>query len=212
MTCEEFERIGLEAGGDASLTAEERTAAAAHLASCPRCAALEESWRVAKAELRVFAAATEPAQAPARVEMRLLQEFRTQHRSRKVRRAAVISSWGLAAAALILGAVTWINWRNSQTNVKDEVAKVQPPPAGLGNPNGEIEATTISADNGEDFTPLPGSAFSDSDAASIVRVRMQGSTLVALGVPVTEDRVADWIQVDLLVTDDGLPQAVRLSD
>lgn len=213
MTCEEFERKGLDAGRDASLTAEERVAAAAHLAQCPRCAALEDSWRTAKAELHFFAVATQAAEAPSRVEMRLLQEFHTRYRTVKMRRSALMASWGLAAAALVVGTVTWIDWRESQAKPKNGAAQVQPAPDKTGNQRIASEAATIVADNsGADFTPLPGSAFSDSDPASIVRVRMQGSALVALGVPLTEDRAADWILVDLLVTDDGLPQAVRLSN
>jgi hypothetical protein len=41
-------------------------------------------------------------------------------------------------------------------------------------------------------------------------VRMQRGELGALGLPVNEERAAEWIQVDLLVGNDGLPQAVRL--
>jgi hypothetical protein len=50
----------------------------------------------------------------------------------------------------------------------------------------------------------------DTIDAAILRVRMQRGTLGALGFPVNEERVGEWIQVDLLVGDDGLPQAVRL--
>jgi hypothetical protein len=32
-----------------------------------------------------------------------------------------------------------------------------------------------------------------------------------LGLPVNQDRAGEWIQVDLLVANDGLPQAVRLA-
>src|SRR5260370_7271320 len=51
------------------------------------------------------------AQTPARVEMRLRQEFRTRHVTLKVRRRAVIAAWALAAAAVVVGAVSWLNWR-----------------------------------------------------------------------------------------------------
>jgi len=61
-----------------------------------------------------------------------------------------------------------------------------------------------------DFTFLPGALPADTDDAAIVRVRMQRSTLGALGLPVNEERAGEWIQVDLLVGNDGLPQAVRL--
>jgi hypothetical protein len=41
---------------------------------------------------------------------------------------------------------------------------------------------------------------------------MQRGALGALGLPVNEERVSDWIQVDLLVGQDGLPKAVRLHE
>ncbi|HXL23627.1 MAG TPA: hypothetical protein VOA78_14265 [Candidatus Dormibacteraeota bacterium] len=212
MTCEEFERVGWDAERDASLSAEERAAAFAHAADCPACAALEDSWRAAKMELRAFGAATEAAETPSRVEMRLRQEFRTRHRSLRVRRTAVMASWGLAAAAVIFGTVTWINWRNGQRDAQANVSHAGGAQAATRSDAATAAAETLVADNnGGDFTPLPGSMVFDSDDASIVRVRMQRGSLSALGFPVNEERASDWIQVDLLVTDDGLPQAVRLS-
>jgi hypothetical protein len=64
-----------------------------------------------------------------------------------------------------------------------------------------------------DFTMLPGTLpadTADTADAAILRVRMQRSSLGALGLPVNEERAGEWIQVDLLVGNDGLPQAVRL--
>jgi hypothetical protein len=212
MTCEEFERVGWDAERDASLSAEERAAAFEHAAHCPVCAAMEDSWRAAKMELRAFGAATEAAETPARVEMRLRQEFRTRHRSLRVRRTAVMASWGLAAAAVIFGAVTWINWRNGQRDAQANSSHAGAAPTATPSDAAALSDEALVADNnGGDFTPLPGSMVSDSDDASIVRVRMQRGSLSALGFPVNEERASDWIQVDLLVTDDGLPQAVRLS-
>jgi hypothetical protein len=221
MTCEEFERIGWNAERDATLNAEERAAAFAHAAHCPVCAAMEDSWLAAKMELRGLATATEAAETPSRVEMRLRQEFRTRHRSLRVRRGAMVLSWGLAAAAIIFSAITWVNWRNGQHDLQAAISKdsqtaptktgggaAQAP--GLSGDPGELSEALI-ADSGGDFTPLPGSMFMDSDSASIVRVRMQRGSLSALGLPVNEERAGEWIQVDLLVTDDGLPQGVRLS-
>ena len=46
--------------------------------------------------------------------------------------------------------------------------------------------------------------------ARCVHVQMQRSALGALGFTVNEEHAGDWIQVDLLVGDDGQPQAVRL--
>src|ERR1700688_4765445 len=114
MNCEEFGAIGLDAERDLTLSEVERVAAREHASTCSRCAALQDSWRAAGVELRALAEDTVMAQAPARVEMRLRQEFRTQHVTLKARRAAVAAAWALAAAAVLAGTVSWRNWRHSQ--------------------------------------------------------------------------------------------------
>ena len=234
MTCEEFEAIGLDAERDASLSEVERVAAREHAGACSRCAALEDSWQAAGVELRAFAEDTAMRQAPARVEMRLRQEFRTQHVTLKVRRAALVAAWALAAAAVLAGAVSWRNWRHSQheeaTNYMNSVPDANKFPenssvAGANHqtpaevPNGIQQqgsagagsSETLMADNElSGFTLLPGAFAADTDEAAILRVRMQRGALGALGLPVNEERASEWILVDLLVGDDGLPQAVRL--
>lgn len=218
MTCEEFEANGLNAERDASLSEAERAAAREHLNSCARCAALQDSWLAARVELRALADATLAEQAPARVEMRLRQEFRTQHHTVKARRAAVITAWALATAAILVGALSWNNWRVSQhpavaSNPGDLPASGGSDRAkqGAEGPSQGANSETLVADNElGDFTLLPGVLASDTDDAAILRVRMQRGALGALGLPVSEENANDWIQVDLLVGDDGLPQAVRL--
>ena len=167
------------------------------------------------------------AQAPARVEMRLRQEFRTQHMTLKARRVAVVAAWALAAAAALVGATGWRNWRHSQqeettshlnslpaTNNSPKNSSVaganRETPAEV--PNGvQQPSETLIADNEiSGFTFLPGAFASDTDDAAILRVRLQRGALGALGLPVNEELASEWIQVDLLIGDDGLPQAVRL--
>ena len=76
--------------------------------------------------------------------------------------------------------------------------------------NGDASDSALIADNEEDgFTALPGAIYTGNDDATIVRVGMQRGDLGAFGLPVNEDRAAEWIQVDLLVGNDGLPEAVR---
>ena len=231
MTCEEFEAMGLDAERDASLSAADRAAANEHAGSCSRCAALQDSWQAAGVELRAFAEDTAMAQTPARVEMRLRQEFRTRHVTLKVRRTAVVAAWALAAAAVLVGAVSWINWRKgnsseavnqlkstpSVTNSAGSNANSVPNPAAplqgaaaVQQPDSS-ESETLMADNElNDFTMFPGTLPADTADAAILRVRMQRGSLGALGLPVNEERAGEWIQVDLLVGNDGLPQAVRL--
>jgi hypothetical protein len=236
MNCEEFETLGLDAERNRALSQGERAALEEHASTCSRCAALDDSWQAAGVELRVFADATARGETPPRVEMRLRQEFRTQHRTVKAHRIAKIAVWALATAALLVGALSWRNGHLSQrgsavahlktpqsagyplnhnenaeanraTSLDGGFAALQPnTPA-----SGRIE--TLVADNEmNDFMLLPGVLQSDVDDAAIVRVRMQRGVLGALGLPVNEDRAGEWIQVDLLVGDDGLPQAVRLPE
>jgi len=221
MTCEEFEASGMHAERDASLSEAERAAAREHVSACPRCAALQDSWLAARVELRALADATRAEQAPARVEMRLRQEFRTQHYSFKARRAAVIAAWALATAAVLVGAVSWKNWGANQHQGGASNSGAPRIPGNLAASGGAKQETlnqsqsanseTLVAENEiGDFTLLPGVLPSDADDTAIMRVRMQRGALGALGLPVSEESAGEWIQVDLLVGNDGLPQAVRL--
>jgi hypothetical protein len=136
----------------------------------------------------------------------------------------MVSAWALAAAAVLIGAVSWINWRATQQGVTLNRSNV-PQTAGnlhsnsnaaVSNPDSARQSAagnsnTLVADNElGDFTLLPGVLPADTDDAAILRVRMQRSALGAFGFPVNEDLASEWIQVDLLVGNDGLPQAVRL--
>jgi len=234
MTCEEFEAIGLDGERDASLSEVERVAAREHAGTCSRCAALQDSWQAAGVELRAFAEDTAMTQAPARVEMRLRQEFRTQHVTLKVRRAAVVAAWALATAAVLAGAVSWRSWRHSQheeaTNHLNSAPGANNFPknnsvAGANHqtsaevPNGIQQQSSAGAGSSEmliadnelrGFTLLPEASAADIDETAILRVRMQRGALGALGLPVNEELASEWILVDFLVGDDGLPQAVRL--
>src|SRR5260370_1506583 len=233
MTCEEFEAIGLDAERDASLSEVDGVAADEQAGACSRCAALQDSWQAAGVELRAFAEDTAMTQAPARVEMRLRQEFRTQHVTLKLRRAVVVAAWALAAAAVLAGAVSWRNWRHSQHEEATNHVKSGPDAnnfpgnnsvAGANHqtlaevPNGIQQrgsagagsSETLMAGNLSGFTLLPEAFAPGTDEDAILRLRMQRGALGALGLPVNEERASEWILVDLLVGDDGLPQAVRL--
>jgi anti-sigma factor RsiW len=226
MTCEEFEAMGLDADRDASLSQAERAAAREHEASCARCAALQDSWQAVRLELRSLGEESAAAEAPARVEMRLRQEFRTRHHTVKVRRTAVVAAWALAAAAVLVGAAGWINWRSNRHNAALNPSKTPAVAGGLPANDGTgfsnskspeenpaASAETLVADNElGDFTLLPGVLPADTDDGAILRVRMQRGALGVLGLPVNEDGAGEWIQVDLLVGNDGMPQAVRLPE
>jgi len=219
MTCEEFEVIGLECLGRVLETDPACAEAVEHTNGCSRCAALQGSWLEARAELQAMRAATQDALAPQRVEMRLRQEFRTRYRTRKTRSAAIFAAWTLAAAAVLVGAVSWWNWRLAQkqqasisAGSKVSATTLGVGPSNAGNAADSSEEPTLIADNSGDFTLLPGSLPQEADDSAIVRVRMQRGALGAFGLPVNEERVSDWIQVDVLIGQDGQPKGVRLPE
>ena len=213
MNCEEFALYGIGAEHDTDMTAAQLAAAREHSLLCPNCAALARSWEEAREKLALLADVTRVEGAPARVEMRLRQEFRTRHQTLKTRSTAVVATWILAVAAVLVGAISWSNWHARQ-GVSGAGGTTNVTANGIpGNSNASADSadSTLVADNDEnEFTALPGAIYTGNDDASIVRVRMQRSSLGTFGFPVNEDRAADWIQVDLLVGSDGSPQAVRL--
>jgi hypothetical protein len=233
MNCEEFESVGLGIERDAAANAAERAAAEEHINTCSRCAALQQSWLVAKLELRVLSEVTRAAEAPERTELRLRQEFRTRHRTMPARRAAVIAAWALVTAAVVVGTVSWRNWEKTRGEDSSMHQLTAPSTAtevaiGSGQAGSGVQrvsneasvqnqqrdnppATLTTADDEGKFTLLPGSVPADTEDSAIWRVRMQRGALSALGFPVNEDRAGEWIQVDLLVGNDGLPQGVRLA-
>lgn len=218
MTCEEFALACLEisSASDGAL----RDAVIEHARQCPHCAALQANLQALQNDLRDLAQDTKDAEAPPRVHMRVIQEFRATHKTQRARQMAWMGAWGLAAAAALVAAVSWTTWRHErglsilpgQTAqiAKNESKKpevTQSPASGM-----EIGDTLVASNSSGDFTLLPGSTPLPMEDATVVRVQMQRGALGALGFTVNEEHASDVIQVDLLVGDDGLPQAVRLPE
>lgn len=217
MTCEEYQLVVLDsnvAEQDGRLQREARE----HVRDCPHCAAFQNSWSELRSDLRGLAMEEQEEQAPSRVEMRLRQEFRTIHKTFKRRRYAVIASWALAAAAVLVGAIGWMNWRQERSiptagsnaptqSVRSPQGVRAPsvPPAGP-----ELGEVLVASNGAGEFTLLPSSMPGFFGDSTVVHVQMQRGALGALGLTVNEEHAADWIEVDLLLGDDGQPQAVRL--
>jgi len=211
LSCEQVESIVLDLYSEGATDATQRSAALAHASHCSRCAALQESWEAAKHELRELSEETLDARAPARVEMRLMQEFRAQHRKAAARRMGIVAAWALAAAATFIAGFAWWNAHNSVRHPNSNTNQVAGQQGGTNAGPTELVAGLSNTDDSGDFTPLPGTMAADYDDAAILRVRMQRGSLGALGLPVNEQSANDWIQVDLLVGADGSPEAVRLA-
>ena len=228
MNCEEFEILGLDSQLDDSIGDDGRQRALQHTRVCGRCAALGASWAAAQAELAALAESSRSLHVPARVETRVLQQFRLKHQPGQERRFLQLATWALAAAAVIVftcGVWDLHKWRQGALGVTIGTAPAAPLDAVSSHVTGSTQAnaSTITDDSeiliagnegngGNDFTQLPGSSLQEMEDGAIVRVGMERASLAAFGLPVNEDEASDWIQVDLLLGSDGSAQAVRLPE
>src|SRR3984893_4420441 len=228
MNCEEFEIVGLDSQRDESITDDGGERALQHARVCGRCAALGASWAAAQTELATLAESSRILAGPARVEARVLQQFRLKHQPRQERRFLQLATWALAAAAVIVSTLAvWDlhKWRQGSLGVpvataptagRDTVPNLSiSSPGTNANPvanDSEILIAGNEGNGGNDFTQLPGRSLQEVEDSAIVRVRMERASLAAFGLPVNEDEASDWIQVDLLVASDGSAQAVRLPE
>jgi len=207
MKCDEFELFGLDMDR-ADARPEEAAAAVLHAQSCPRCLALLESWRELKRDLRVLHQATRFESASVRVEMRLKQELRTRREARVPRRTVRLILWALPAAAALAAAIGWAHWSKSVSTPVSATSR-QLAAVAASDPSTESILSAADYDAG-DFTQLPGTMPTASSDESILQARVQRGALMQFGLPVAPEQVADWVDVDFLVGEDGQPLAVRL--
>ena len=217
MTCEEFQlaALDLDVVGQVGLA---QQAVREHLRNCPHCAAFQQSWLDLRDDLKAVGVETKHEAAPSRVEMRLRQEFRTKYKTMKTRGTAVVATWALGAVEVLVGVIGWVNWRheksipvanlNTSPRPKNSHAVVNGQAVQPAGP--ELGEVLLASNDSSDFTLLPASMPGFLGDATVVHVQMQRGALGALGLTVNEEHAGDWIQVDLLLGDDGQPQAVRL--
>ena len=212
ISCEQFELLGLDMDRP-DARPQEVAAAAEHAASCAQCFALLESWRELKQDLRLLHENSRFESAPARVEMRLKQELRTRREARVPRSAVTVVTWTLAATAVLVAGLGWNHWRGGASTHKGTNQAAPASNNSQSATTGTDRAMLLAADSDSGaFTRLPASMPSAYENQEILRVRMQRGALGRFGLPVAQDRAAEWVQVDFLIGEDGVPQAVRLHD
>jgi hypothetical protein len=232
MDCAQFEEIVHDLDRPQACSPALRERALAHAESCSDCAQLMTKSESLDFALRSLAAQDFERQAPARLEAALVQGFRREKeiaaRSTTHRYTALLA----AAAALLLvfaGSLyeRWQAGHRSAAPVASNHSASQP--AVVANAVGQqavaqgnesdldahrSAASNEYADNTEDagaFVPLP---YADdptvAENGAVVRVVLSPSALASLGVPVTGIGSGESVPADLLVSEDGTPQAVRL--
>lgn len=223
MECAQFEEIvhDLERPGTEGFAL--RDSALAHAESCSHCARLMTDAESLDAALREVARREAGKQASARVGTALTEEFRRQKTASSRRRVQrQIAALGTAAAVLLVLGFSLHRWRapNLDTAPVDKVAgKALPSPVAspVATPTNSQQQDQQSASQADDsdyataFVPLP---YADDptavDGGTVVRVILSRPALASLGVPVTDPGATDRIPADLLLSEDGAPQAIRL--
>jgi hypothetical protein len=224
MECVEFQQVlhELDRPGSEGEALCER--ALAHAELCSDCAAL--LIEVESLDFSLQQAATESAelQAPARVESLLLQEFRRQKAataSRGVRWQ--LAAFAIAAAVLLtLGLslhrqhlVTPAGANSTQVGMRapDNSAATKSATVAA-HENTQAGAEAALADDTEYATaymPLPYAYDpSELEGGAVVRVVLPRAALVSYGLPVEGMGVREQVTADMVVSQDGTPQAIRL--
>jgi len=190
-----------------------------HAESCSRCAQVLTESEALDFALQTLGVKDGSREAPAHIEEALIGEFRRVKRDSardRVRRG--IAALGVAAAVLLaLG----ISLRHAPTGTRVNSpgpdggatqASLDRAAAATDQAAEEVESAV--PDNSEyasAYVPLP---YADDpqtlEGGSIVRVELSRPALAALGVPMVDMGTAEQIPADIVLSEDGAPQAIRL--
>jgi len=219
MNCKEFEEVlhDLDRPGTHGFDLDLREGALLHAEGCSRCAQLMTESEALDFSLHALAVRDEVLMAPAQVEAHLLNEFR-QHRNTG---SASRSHWRLAALATAAGVLlaAAISLHHRSLSDVGSHAGLQPgtrSTVASNASNGEaaessIDAQSVGSEYASAFVPLP---YADDpstvEGGMIVRVSLSQPALASMGLPVTDLGAADQIPADLVLSEDGTPQAIRL--
>jgi hypothetical protein len=208
MSCSEFEEIVHDLDRPGTHGVALREEALAHAESCDRCAQLLTETESLDQALRMIATTEGEQEAPACVESALLREFRgAKVGTKSPNFGRHIAALGIAAAVLLAAGASLHRFA---PGVK-ETASEQDIRA-----NFSASATTSQSGQGavqsaSDFIALPYADDPDGEeGGTVVRVELSGPALASLGMPVSLAGGSGSIPADLLVSDDGTPQAIRL--
>ncbi|HEX4077189.1 MAG TPA: hypothetical protein VHX49_17455 [Candidatus Acidoferrales bacterium] len=209
MSCLQFEEIvhDLDRPGTHALAL--REAALEHAESCAHCAQLLTETESLDQALHAIAVAEGDQEAPAWIEAALLREFRCVKASAtSPNLGRHIAALGIAAAVLLAAGVSMHRFAPG-TKVggagQGTASNVSAPAT-----TGEVAQNV--GESASEFIALPYADDPDgAEGGTVVRVQLSGAALASLGMPVSlAGSSGGSISADLLVSDDGTPQAIRL--
>jgi hypothetical protein len=240
VNCEQFAEILHELDRPGTPGAALREGALAHAETCDDCGALVTKSESLDFCLGQIAQQTAELQAPPRIEAALLRQFRGERSassSRRLRRQ--LAALGAAAAALLALGLSFHRPRawapdkapalsasaatpasspktkpspDSRSSSAPAILNVQPKTARAPAPEEKTAATENDATEYATAYVLLPYAYdpSDFEGGAVVRVVLPRAALVSYGLPVEAMGVSDQVTADMVVSEDGTPQAIRL--
>ncbi len=207
-----------------------RTALLAHAESCAACSNLIGAQHLLSEDFVALANEQEDQSASAALERTLIATFRAKQARVLRSRPMFTLRWIPAVAAVLLclaGAYALTRYARrpsaiatTQPEAKTStvassaptIATPVPHKAGLTpRPPRRRNQIPINVQVVSEFYVVPyAEPLRPDEGKRIVRVRVPQSTFVTFGLPVSQDRVHDAVDADILVGEDNLPRAIRL--
>jgi len=208
LDCVRFEEVLPDLDRPGTPGAGLRESALAHAESCGRCARLLTESESLDFSLHSLAVRDAFREAPSRVEAALLKRFRLEKGLAARRRLQCqLSLLGAAAAMLLVVGLSFHQRRLALPSLHSSAPSAVPSPQ---QPVGAPDATYVADDDGAGaFIPLPYADDLDAEGGTIVRVILSRSALASLGMPDAALEASDQVPADLIVSQDGTPQAIR---
>jgi hypothetical protein len=215
MDCVQFREIyhDLDRPGTPGFRFRER--ALAHAETCAGCGVLLTDGEALDFAFRNLTQHNAGREAPPRIEAALLREFQASRLAGSRRRVhGQLAALGAAAAILLaLGLGVQHRITSRPGSAAPQATNIAPAPTTDASAKGQNPSTSEVDEDvfAGKFVPVP---YADDPAAleggAIVRVTLPRSALRSFGLPVTESDGTDRVFADLLVSEDGTPQAIRL--
>ncbi|MGH9574836.1 MAG: hypothetical protein ACRD40_15070 [Candidatus Acidiferrales bacterium] len=216
IDCAQFEEIVHELERAGTPGFDFREDALAHAESCPRCADLLDKVMALEFALDSLAVQDRGERASLHVETALLAEFRRQHAqaAHPPRTFRLRTALAMAAALLLAIGMTVAFWMSHRSpGAGSPVAIVAPNTPNPADANEATADNSISSDAEytTDFVSLP---YADDpgtlEGGTVVRVTLSRLALASFGLPVAGMGSSERIPADIALSEDGVPQAIRL--
>ena len=209
MDCARFQEIVHDLDRPGTQGSALRETALAHAESCSRCAQLLTEVESLDSVLHALATQEAERQASPRLETALLEEFRRE-KAVAARRSVgwPVAALGIAAAVLLALGLSVYQRSAKRGLVVEQPNQFSQP---VQSTETGVQSGLTEAEDANSFVLLPyGADPASVDEGAVVRVELSRAALASLGLSLTETGSDERVLADMVVSEDGTPQAIRL--